>query len=446
VATTTYTPIYTTTLSSAQASVTFNSFSGYTDLVIVGNCGISNTGTTMTMRFNGDTGSNYSELTMSGNGSVKSSSKANNITSAYLNDTTAFNSSTEGNFILNIMNYANTTTYKTVIGRVTRASSGNYPGTAAWANMWRSTSAITSIVIFPADGSNIISGSTFTLYGIANADIGALATGGTITYDDTYFYHTFGSSGVFTPKQSLTADVLQIAGGGGGSSGGGGAGGLRYYSAQSLTATAYTCTVGGGGAKGTGYGVPGSRGDNSQFGALGVSTGGGGGGGHENTNDALTGGSGGGGASAAAGTSNGAASSPATSPVQGYAGGGNGGQLAPPYASGGGGGAGAVGSNASSNTQSGAGGAGSNTYSSFASATGTGVSGYYAGGGGGGMYNSGGSAGAGGAGGGGAGSVNTATATNGTANTGGGGGGGGTTGTTGGVGGSGIVIIRYLKA
>jgi hypothetical protein len=165
----TYTPIATQTLGSAQSSVTFNSFSGYTDLVLVGNCGISNTGTTMNMRFNGDTGSNYSELTMSGNGSTASTSKANNITSAYLNDTTAFNSSLEGNFILNIMNYANTTTYKTVIGRVNRASTGDYPGAATWVNLWRSTSAISSLVMFPADGSNIISGSTFTLYGILSA-------------------------------------------------------------------------------------------------------------------------------------------------------------------------------------------------------------------------------------------------------------------------------------
>jgi hypothetical protein len=33
----TYTPIATTTLGSAQADVTFNSFSGYTDLVLVAN-------------------------------------------------------------------------------------------------------------------------------------------------------------------------------------------------------------------------------------------------------------------------------------------------------------------------------------------------------------------------------------------------------------------------
>jgi hypothetical protein len=98
----TYDPIATTILGSAAASITFSSIAAtYTDLVIVVKGGCDNG--SLRMQFNSDTGSNYSELTMSGNGSTASSSKANNITSAYLNDTTAFNSSLEGNIIFNIM-------------------------------------------------------------------------------------------------------------------------------------------------------------------------------------------------------------------------------------------------------------------------------------------------------------------------------------------------------
>jgi len=166
----TYTPIATQTLSSAAASVTFSSISGsYTDLVIIANAGISNTGTTMVLRFNGDTGSNYSQTTLAGNGSAASTSRGFNATTLGLNDTAAFNSSLEGNLIFNVMNYANTTKYKTLIGRFNRGSASNYPGAAAFAGLYRSTSAITSLVMFPQDGSNIISGSTFTLYGIAAA-------------------------------------------------------------------------------------------------------------------------------------------------------------------------------------------------------------------------------------------------------------------------------------
>jgi hypothetical protein len=66
------------------------------------------------------------------------------------------------------MNYSNSTTYKTVLGRSNRASSD----TAADVGLWRSTSAITRIDLamggsFPTN--NFASGSTFTLYGIAAA-------------------------------------------------------------------------------------------------------------------------------------------------------------------------------------------------------------------------------------------------------------------------------------
>jgi len=61
------------------------------------------------------------------------------------------------------------------------------------------------------------------------------ATGGTITSDATYWYHTFSANGTFTPLLSISGcEVLIVAGGGGGgygsaASGGGGAGGLLYF-------------------------------------------------------------------------------------------------------------------------------------------------------------------------------------------------------------------------
>ena len=116
----------------------------------------------------------------------------------------------------------------------------------------------------------------------AGAVAGPKATGGTITSDASYWYHTFTGNGTFTPLQSLTADILVIAGGGGGGinqygntiGGGGGAGGLLYFSSQSLTATGYTCTIGGGGSANT-TGAAGTNGSDSQFGALTLVKGGG---------------------------------------------------------------------------------------------------------------------------------------------------------------------------
>jgi hypothetical protein len=312
--------------------------------------------------------------------------------------------------------------------------------------LWSDTSAITSLVLDLSAG-NFAEYSTATLYGVSNlpaSEGGAKATGGVITADSSYFYHTFTFSGTFTPTQNLTADYLVIAGGGGGGSyrgGGGGAGGLRctvgatggggsLESALSLTgSTGYTVTVGAGGAAGTGLNR-GTSGSNSVFSTI-TSTGGGGGGCYDGTNDGISGGSGGGisrrdagAGTAAAGTAN-----------QGFAGGtgGDGG-------GGGGGGAGAVGVNATRNTTyTGAnGGAGITTSIS-------GTSTAYAGGGGGGSgYDGGALGGTGGTGGGGNGASNIS-AIAGTAFRGAGGGGGGQSQSTGGAGGSGIVIVRYAR-
>ena len=157
--TVTYTPIATNTLSSSAASVTFSSIPGtYKDLVLVV-AGTAN-GSSAYLRFNSDTGTNYSFTRLYANnanaagsysGSTQSSMEVGGI---FLY---------QSNAILSIMNYANTTTYKTVVGRsnATQSGAANY---GASVGLWRSTSAITSVT-YMADVSMDI-GSTFTLYGI----------------------------------------------------------------------------------------------------------------------------------------------------------------------------------------------------------------------------------------------------------------------------------------
>ena len=66
--------------------------------------------------------------------------------------------------IHNVMNYANTTTYKTAIARYGTATSL----TLAQAGLWRSTAAVTSLTILVL-GSTFTAGSTFNLYGIKAA-------------------------------------------------------------------------------------------------------------------------------------------------------------------------------------------------------------------------------------------------------------------------------------
>jgi hypothetical protein len=156
----TYTPIATTTLGSAASSYTFSSIpSTYTDLVLVRSGGIS-TPDEIGLRFNGDTGSNYSYTNVSGYGATASGRGSNQTMGRGGAAWTSAN-----NTIWQIMNYANTTTYKTFLQRF------NDPGDTVGAavTLWRSTAAINSVQVITLSGANLTVGTTLTLYGISAA-------------------------------------------------------------------------------------------------------------------------------------------------------------------------------------------------------------------------------------------------------------------------------------
>jgi len=159
----TYTPIATTTLSSNQSSVTFNSFSGYTDLILITNPKSATGNQSIYIQFNSDTGTNYSRTVMYGDGSSASSSRD----SSYNYIRMGYNTGAQTANITQIQNYSNSTTYKSTISR-----SNTYAGSAGYVyasvGLWRNTAAITSILV-GVDTGNFESGSTFTLYGIAAA-------------------------------------------------------------------------------------------------------------------------------------------------------------------------------------------------------------------------------------------------------------------------------------
>lgn len=160
----TYTPIQSYTLGSAQADVTFSSIaSTYTDLVLVINTAVASSSGSIRAQLNGDTGAVYSATRLFGNGSTASSNRLSSDN--YLAFGTI--STTLGTTIVQVMNYANTTTAKTSLVRNNDSSSAVY----AIVTMWKpaTQAAISSIYIQNNAGSNFIAGSTFTLYGIAAA-------------------------------------------------------------------------------------------------------------------------------------------------------------------------------------------------------------------------------------------------------------------------------------
>lgn len=435
----TYKPLQSTVLTSATTNVTFSNISqDYTDLIVVVSAqNVSNSGADFYMRFNDDSGSNYSRVYLVGDGS--SSASASNFSQTGINIFSLPSSGYSFSPItIHINNYSNSTTYKTSI--IQASGNTNYLGGIV--GLWKNTAAITSVTVGYANSLN--TGTTISLYGIKSGTPKALG-GDQVFTDGTYWYHVFKTSGTFAAQGSaLSVDALVVAGGGGAGggnvSGGGGAGGYRTLTGLSFPGQT-TVLVGAGGTGVADNDAGRSSGTNSSFANI-TSTGGG--------VSSTAGGSGGGSnrdGSSTAGTGN----AGGYSPVEGYAGGQT--SSGSFQGAGGGGGAGGVGvggtGGSMTSEKGGAGGIGAYTAISGGSTTGAGVlsgGNYYFAGGGGGGTESGARNGVslGGTGGGGNGSQGNATAaTSGTANTGGGAGGAGYDSGKGGNGGSGIVIVRY---
>ena len=164
----TYKLITTNTLSSAAATVTFSSIPAtYTDLIIVSSA--ANTGGNangLAMQFNSDTATNYSKTYLYGDTTSVVSGRGTSQTNISISNMPISSTGVFGAGVANIQNYSNTTTYKTIVSRGGGANTGNL--VIAYAGLWRSTAAITTITLF-SDTGNLAAGSTFNLYGIAAA-------------------------------------------------------------------------------------------------------------------------------------------------------------------------------------------------------------------------------------------------------------------------------------
>lgn len=158
----TYEPIGTTTVSgTSTTTITFSSIpQTYTDLVLVSSVDNS-TDVVNYLRFNSDTGTNYSRTTLRGTGSVADSTRSSSQTFITFSFGTL---SSPVTVIWHILNYSNTTTYKSCVSR----NSNTFDSVGAVAGLWQSTAAISTVSVTVASG-YIVADSTFTLYGIKAA-------------------------------------------------------------------------------------------------------------------------------------------------------------------------------------------------------------------------------------------------------------------------------------
>ena len=163
---TTYEPIATQTLASSSATVTFSSIANtWTDLILVSAPKTQGNSYSVNIVLNSDTGTNYSCTRLYGDSSSAYSDRSSTTANSLGSWGVASSTGVVQPIITQIMNYSNTSTYKTMITRINSPSPDIYVG--AVVSLWRSTAAINSVT-FSTSG-NIGAGSTFTLYGIKAA-------------------------------------------------------------------------------------------------------------------------------------------------------------------------------------------------------------------------------------------------------------------------------------
>lgn len=122
------------------------------------------------LRFNGDTGTNYAWHQMTGDGSTTVSSGNASQNQGIFAE---IGTSTGGAFgvgITDILDYANTSKYKTARtlgGGDHSGTIGGFGGTVTpTSSLWQSTSAISSLTLYPSSGTAFTQYSSFALYGI----------------------------------------------------------------------------------------------------------------------------------------------------------------------------------------------------------------------------------------------------------------------------------------
>ena len=156
-ATATYTLIDSVTLTSTATSVTFSSISatGKGDLVLVSNVIVAN-GHEVGLRFNSDSGNNYTMVNMRGTGSSAASTAVQDP--GYL----PIQRSVSGNafLITQVLDFSASDKHKSVLNR----GNSTQFGTAANAHRWASTSAITSIYLYSINGASFQAATSFHLY------------------------------------------------------------------------------------------------------------------------------------------------------------------------------------------------------------------------------------------------------------------------------------------
>ena len=175
-ATSSYESIATTTVGSGgAATITFSSIpSTYTHLQLRATLRTSDSGSSagdIVIQFNSDTGTNYSNHILYGNGSSAGAAGASSQSKNYtiFTSTAIAGASYFGAAIVDVLDYANTNKYKT-IRSLSGADYNNTNGQVRFgSSVWLNTNVVSTITLTDYVGTNFAQYSSFALYGIKGA-------------------------------------------------------------------------------------------------------------------------------------------------------------------------------------------------------------------------------------------------------------------------------------
>lgn len=163
-ATPTYVLLNQVTLATATSTVTFSNIpQTFGDLVVVCNWSNSSTSSAIRIQVNGDTGSNYSGVWMTGTGSGTGAGSESAQTSSRAAGASVGPANTFSNVMtVQFLDYSAVDKHKTYLVRYGSAATESQATASRWAN----TAGITSIRLFDILGQTFQSGATFFMYGV----------------------------------------------------------------------------------------------------------------------------------------------------------------------------------------------------------------------------------------------------------------------------------------
>lgn len=164
----TYEPIGSITLSSPATSMTVSSIPAtYTDLKIVWSLKYQTTTQATYIRFNGDTGSNYSYTYSYSYGAGLGTSTSGNETSMLVDHNAGFSTAQFVTYEMDIFSYTSSAN-KMILDKMSSDNNGS-GAVSRSVRCWRNSAAINSINLFRGDGNNYATGSSMTVWGILKA-------------------------------------------------------------------------------------------------------------------------------------------------------------------------------------------------------------------------------------------------------------------------------------